>query len=112
MPATHDDAVLIIDLVRWGTEMGLDEAMVPLFANDFDPERASVHDAPVRKMLMFGETVGTLVKQGLLDKDLVLDMWWVAGAWERVALAAQEERQRLRESRLYENFEALATSAS
>jgi hypothetical protein len=108
MVATYDDANLIVQLVRWGTEMGLDEAAQALFADGFDPSSASADDVPVRKMLSFGEVVGTLVKQGVLNRDLVVDLWWVTGLWARVQPAAERERERLGERRLYENFEALA----
>jgi hypothetical protein len=111
MPATHNDAVLVVQLVRWGTEMGLAEATGALFASDFDPEAASANDSSVRKMLTFGETVATLVKHGVLDKELVDDLWWASGAWARVGPAALRERERLGEPRLYENFEAHATQA-
>jgi hypothetical protein len=111
MSATHNDAALVVQLVRWGTEMGLEEAMGHLFANDFDAEAVSVNDSSVRKMLTFGETVATLVKHGILDKDLVDDLWWAQGAWARVGPAALRERERLGEPRLFENFEAQASNA-
>ena len=110
MPATYDDANLIIQLVRWSTELGVEDAAHALFAEVFVPSKASMNDPPVRKMLQFGETVGTLVKHDVLDQALLLDLWWAAGAWERVKHAALGERERLDEPRLYENFEALATS--
>jgi hypothetical protein len=53
------------------------------------------------------ETIGTLVKNDLLDRDLVLDWLWVAGAWERVGPAARRAREQFSPA-LYENFEALA----
>jgi hypothetical protein len=59
--------------------------------------------------LFFGETVGTFVKQGVLDRGLVEDLWWIEGMWSRVGPAAQRQRQRLGEPRLFENFESLAT---
>jgi len=108
MPATYEDAKLIVQLARWSTEMGLDDAMTTLFASDFDPDMASPDDPAVRKLLGFGEVVGTLTKQRVLDRGLVLDMWWMAGMWQRVGPAALRRRQELQEPRLYENFEALA----
>ena len=108
MPANYEDAKLIVQLARWGTEMGLDEAASAIFAPDFDPEGASADDPAVRKMLAFGETVGTLTKQRVLDRDLVLDMWWIDGMWSRVGPAALRRRDEMKEERLYENFEALA----
>jgi len=108
MPATYEDAKLIVQLARWATEMGLDEAQIALFAPDFDPQTASADDPAVRKMLAFGETVGTLTKQRVLDRDLVHDMWWVEGMWSRVGPAARRRRDEMGEPRLFENFEALA----
>jgi hypothetical protein len=112
MVATYDDAALVVQLVRWGTELGLSDAAHILLSDDFNPATASTDDIAVRKMLEFGEVVGTLVKQNILNKDLVLDLWWVNGAWERVKPAAERDRERLGEARLHENFEALAKSAS
>lgn len=112
MAATHEDAELVLQLARWGTEMQLDEAVAELFGDDFDPESASIDKPAIRKTLSFGETVGTLVKQGLLDRDLVYDLWWVKGLWGRVGPAALRQREKLGEPRLYENLEALAESAS
>jgi hypothetical protein len=112
MPATHEDAQLIVQLVRWGTEMGLDEALAVIMAETFDAEKVSADQATIRKALSFGETVATLVKQGLLNQELVIDLWWVEGIWSRVGPAAKRQRERLGEPRLYENFEALAASTS
>lgn len=108
MPATYEDAKLVVQLARWSSEMGLDDAVSTLFAPDFDPEAASMDDPAVRKLLSFGEVLGTLTKQRVLDRDLVLDMWWIAGMWQRVGPAALRRRDELGEPRLFENFEALA----
>jgi len=110
MAANNEDAALVIQILRWGAEIGLDEATHEIFAEGFDPEFATADDKAVRTMLAFGETVATLVKHKTLDKDLVEDLWWVDGAWARVGTAAKKARERLGEPRLYENFEALATS--
>jgi hypothetical protein len=108
MPATYDDAALIMQIVRWGTEMGIDDAGQAIFADNFDAKKASADDLPVGKMLSFFETLATLVKHGILDEALVLDLWWVPGTWARVGPAAIRERERIGEPRLYENYEALA----
>jgi hypothetical protein len=109
MTANHEDAALVMQILRWGAEIGLDEATHEIFAEGFDPEAASADDKAVRTILAFGETVATLVKHKTLDKDLVEDLWWVDGAWARVGPTAKKARERLGEPRLYENFEALAT---
>jgi hypothetical protein len=108
MPATYDDANLVMQIIRWGTEMGLADAVLAVLADDFDPETASTGDPSVQKVLSFGEVVGTLVNQGVLDRGLVQDMWWMEGLWSRVGPAAQRQREHLGEPRLSENFEKLA----
>lgn len=112
MPANYDDAALVIQLSRWGTEMGLEAAIQAVFSPGFDPEAVSTDDLSVAKLLQWGETLATLVKHNILDKELALDMWWVAGVWGRVGSAAKRRREELSEPKLFENFESLATASS
>jgi hypothetical protein len=108
MPATHDDAILLVELAKWGAMIDLDNAAREIFSDDFDPDDADVTDPTVGKILMFGETVGTLVKNGLLDRQLVYDWLWVEGSWARVGPAAKRAREKAGVSQLYENYESLA----
>jgi len=105
---TREDAALIVELAKWGSMIGLPEASRTIFSDDFDSESAEALDPQVQTVLVFHETVGTLVKNDLLDRDLVLDWLWVSGAWVRVEKAALEARAQAGEPRLWENFEALA----
>jgi hypothetical protein len=104
-----DDAKMIVELARWGTEMGLEDALAKLFQPNFDPTSANDDDPSVRKVLWFYETVGTLVKRGALSGDFVKDVWWVEGMWPLVEPHVLAAREGSGEARLYENFEALAT---
>jgi hypothetical protein len=61
----------------------------------------------VGKILTFGEAMATMVKHGLLNRGLVVDLLWVEGIWARIEPHAREARTRDNEPRLYENFEAL-----
>lgn len=108
MAGTKEDAAMLIELAKWGAMIEFGPATGAIFADDFDPETAAMSDEPVRTVLVFGETVGTLVKNGLLDRELVTDWLWVGGLWQRVGPAARRAREDLGEPRLYENFEALA----
>ena len=112
MSATHDDAVLMVELAKWGSMIGLAEASRELFADDFDPNAAEVTDPSVSNMLNFGETIGTLVKNGLINRELVYDWLWVEGTWARVAPAAKRAREKAGVPQLYENYEALAAGQS
>ncbi len=106
--ADREDATLMVQLAQWGTSLGLQDATRTVFADDFDPEAATERDEAVSTLLVFGETIGTLTKNGLLDTDLVLDWLWVSGLWSRVGPAAVRARERLGVPQMYENFEALA----
>jgi len=111
MPATYDDAKLAVQLLSWGSQLGVLEAVSAVWAADYDPESATSDDPSVRALLMFGETIGTLVKQDVLDRGLVHDLWWVEGIWSKVGPPALRQREQVGEPRLYENFEALAADA-
>jgi hypothetical protein len=110
MAGTHQDAVLIVELSKWGAIAGIADAAGRIFADDFDPETAELSDPEVRLVLGYNETVATLVKNDLLDRDLVLDWLWVAGTWDRVGPAALRAREQAGVPALYENFEALVAS--
>ena len=110
---TREDAQLLIEIARWGTALGIEEVMPALFDETFDPDTADAQiDKPVRTMLTFGESIGTLVKHDLLSAELVHDWLWIEGMWSRVGPAARRQRERFGEPRLYENFEALAAGAA
>jgi hypothetical protein len=108
--ASHEDAVLLVQLFRWGTQLGIENASKAVLSESFDPKTASVNDESVAKLLEFGEGVGTLCKHNLLDGALAHDTWAFTLVWTRLEPAARRQRERFNEPRLYENFEALATS--
>lgn len=109
MVATYEDAGLLIQLLRWDTEMGLDVALSTIFDESFDAEKAAPDDPNIRKILFFGEAVGALVKRNVLDRDLFRDVYWFDGMWSRVAAHALAAREQEGEPALYENFEALVS---
>jgi hypothetical protein len=108
MAGTHEDAILIVELGKWATMMGLYEGP-GIFAEDFDPETAKASDEVVRNVLIFNETLGTLVKNGLLNRELVLDWLHVPGIWAQVKPAALKAREASGVPQMFENFEALAS---
>ena len=110
MAGTAQDATLMVELAKWGSMIGLGEAGRTVFADGFDVDGAKALDPEVQTILNFGETVGTLVKNNLIDRDLMLDWIWVAGMWDRVGSAALRAREKAGVEAVYENFEALAQS--
>lgn len=107
--ANREDGALLVQVAQWGSTMGIEEAQHAVWADDFDPATATTDDVLVSRILSWGETIGTLTKNGLLDTDLVLDWLWVSGLWSRVGPAAVKLREKHGQAALYENFEALAT---
>jgi Domain of unknown function (DUF4760) len=101
--------MLVVQLTRWSTEMGLDDAMKDIFADGFNAGDGSSDNESVRKVLNFGETVGSLVKHNVLDWDLLSDLFWIDGMWRQVEAHARYSRERTGEPRLYEHFESLAS---
>ena len=108
MAGSREDAHLVVELSQLGALNGLGEATGRVFDDGFDPEKAELGDPDVRLVLGWFETVATLVKNDLLDRDLVYDWLWVAGPWDRVGPAALRAREATGVAYLYENFEALA----
>ena len=108
MSATHEDAILIVELAKLGAMTGVSDASRIVFAEDFDPDSVETSDPSVQKVLNFTETIATLVKNDLLDRDLVHDWLWITGIWERLGPAARRARDRTGSAALYENVEARA----
>jgi hypothetical protein len=107
--AKHEDALIVIQLSRWGTELGIDDALKEIFADGFNASDGASDNDSVRKVLNFGETVGSLVKHHVLDWDLLSDLYWIEGMWRQTEAHAKYLREKIGEPRLYEHFEALAT---
>jgi hypothetical protein len=108
MAGSHDDAILMVELSKLGVMSGLPDAIGKVLADDWDPAAAEFGDPAVRTVLGFTETVATLVKNGLFDRELLNDWLWIPGIWERVAPAARQAREKFGAANLYENVEALA----
>ena len=103
---------MIIELAKWGAMIGLPEASRKVLADDFDVEAANMLDPEVQTVLVWHETIGTLVKNHLLDRELIYDWLWVSGSWNRVGPAALAAREKAGVPELFENFEELAKGQS
>jgi len=111
MAATKEDATLLVQILQWGSTIGLGEAFAHIYSDDFEPDTADMRNPQVRTVLSFYEVVGTFVKQGLLDRGLVHDLWALEMSWKRVGVAALKAREHSGEPRLFENYEMLAKGA-
>ena len=115
---TQTDAQLLLQLAQLGATETIDRGQTVLRSRrgdgglTYEQYRAlgddSAEAAGVRAVLKWHETVGTLVKQGLLNRQLVNDWIWAAGTWALVKDVALGMRAETGEPSLWENFEALA----
>lgn len=66
-----------------------------------------------RMIFGFFENVGTLVKRGIIDADLLMDLWSqiIVNSWGRLSSWALSSRAAANNPALYENFEYLAVIA-
>jgi hypothetical protein len=51
MPATYEDANLVVQLLRWASQLGVVEAVSAVTADDYDVDSASADDPAVRALL-------------------------------------------------------------
>jgi hypothetical protein len=107
MTETQEEARLMIELSRWGTDVGLEEALAALFMPSNEKESLDDGDPNVRKVLWFFEFVGALVKRNAISLDFVRDVWWIDGIWPLVKDHVFEARKESGEASLYEHFEAM-----
>ncbi len=114
---THEDAQLLVQLARLNVASGCPEAgdfmWSDAFISDYDEFKAkfpigSKEFGYIRTLAGFYETVGTLVKNELINEDLVLDWLAVHMVWNRLEGLLTGMRDEAGEPRLWENFQALA----
>ena len=110
---THDDAMVMLQLMQvWPAE-----ASNWIWSDEFTPDygqfvarHGTSGDEPhrVRAVLNHYETIGTLLKHGLLNEDLLFDWLAVGMVWDRLKSYALAWREEMGSSHMYENFEAAA----
>lgn len=112
---TQQDAVLLIQHAQLGVSRGMPEAMNWLFSDAFIPDYqefvkkyapGSREFGLMRTIAVQYEGLGTLLKHGLVNEDLLFD--WFLPPWERMKGFMLGERQRHKDPLLGENFEFLA----
>lgn len=113
---TQSDAQIVLQLAALSQSPRQDEGgrllwatEQPLTFEEFTTRhpRGSESRSAIMSVMAWYETIGTLVKQGLLNRDLVYDWLWVSGTWDRAKAIALGERAETI-PQMWENFEALA----
>jgi hypothetical protein len=118
---SQTDAQLMVQLAQLAQAMNVDVGSALLYKHhkaggltwELYESTYPARDADgiaILNVLKWHETVGTLVKQGLLDRGLILDWLWISGAWEMCRPIALAQREQTGSDAMWENFEALAAT--
>ena len=120
-PPTYEDAQLIVQLNMMGTMSGAFHGFSLLRTFDKPPTLAQAlkryplgteEQGHISAFLGLCETVGTFVRNGVLNEALVNDMYAVENSWTVIEKIAKGMRKQSGEPRMYENAEWLAKRAS
>jgi hypothetical protein len=119
-PPTTADAQLIVQMSMAAAASGANRGWDVLDRFETPPTLAQLRKkclpgtddySSVIRFLEWCEQGATFVKHGLLNEALVLDLYWVRGAWQRCEKLTKGMRRETGEPRLGENFEWLAGRA-
>ena len=114
---TYKDATLMLQIAQWESMLGVPEAMNWLWSDEYISDyaefvkkypRGSDGYLKASKVCNVFETIGTLFKNGLFNKELLFDWMAVGMVWNRIKGFAIGIRKEAGEPRLYENFEMMA----
>jgi hypothetical protein len=120
-PPSTADGQLLLQLMEVNATTGADDGW-NLLQHSFEtpPTRSqllrkypieSLEYRQIQAFLRSCETLGTFVRQGILNEALVHDLFWVSGAWRMSEKLCKAMRKEAGEPRLMENFEWLASRA-
>jgi hypothetical protein len=114
---TYEDAMLMMQLARWGAEMQDPKAAGFMWSDDFVEDFTAFREkypqgSKEYRYLMqicgFNETLAALWVNGLLNEKLISDWLAVGMVWERVKGFALGIRELSGNPKIFEHFEALA----
>jgi hypothetical protein len=114
---TYQDASLMLQIAQWGAATGLPKANSFLWSDKFEGDyKEFVKKYPsgtdeysyASQICGWFETLGTLFKHDLFNRELLFDWLLVSGVWDRIKGFALGVREEAKEPKLYENFEAMA----
>ena len=114
---TREDADVMLRLAEINALYHLNEAGGIIWSEDFPRDFNAFHEkyprstresTLVNTLLGWFESVGTLVRNGLLSEDLAYDWLAIDASWERLKGIAEGQRKAAGSPALWENFEYIA----
>jgi hypothetical protein len=114
---TYEDASLMLQFAIWGATAGNQKAGAFIWSDKFPTDFKQFKEKyPVGteeysyavQICGWYETLGTLFKHGLFNRELLFDWLLVSAIWDRLKGFVLGVREEAKEPRLYEFFEAMA----
>jgi hypothetical protein len=114
---TYEDASLMLQFAIWGATAGNQKAGAFIWSDKFLTDFKQFKEKyPVGteeysyavQLCGWYETLGTLFKHGLFNRELLFDWLLVSAIWDRLKGFVLGVREEAKEPRLYEFFEAMA----
>lgn len=114
---SHDDAAALVQLVHLHAQLQVSDGLDVVWRPDFpqDPYTIDAWYPPgtdgrrgLESVLVWFQTVGTLVKHGLLDPAIARDVARADLVWARIGPMANAERGRTGDDEMWGGFELLA----
>lgn len=114
---TYEDADVLIKMAQWNTALGIPDILNWIWSDAFITDyeaftkkypQGSEEFRKVIDLLGWYETLGTLYKNGLFNEELLFDWLLIGPHWKRLEGIALGQRQARGNSRIFENFEAMA----
>ena len=118
---TYEDANIMLQLARWGAELGNNKATRFIWGDKFIQEydefikkypMGSKEFSYVSQVCGWYESLAALWVNDLLNEKLIDDWVLVSSIWERVKGFAFGLREQIGDVRIFEHFEALANKQS
>lgn len=117
----YEEANLMIQLLRWGSEIGTNEASNFLWSDAYEEDFESFKEKypwgtqeqkHVTNLCGWYESLAALWVNGLISEKLVSDWLAVGMVWDRIKNHALGFREQSGNPQIYEHFEALAKALS
>jgi len=114
---TYQDAALMLQMAQWGATSGIQKANAFMWSDRFENDyKQFLNKYPpggeeysfASQICGWYETLGTLFKHDLFNRELLFDWLLVSAVWDRIKGFALGVREEAGTPGLYENFEAMA----
>ena len=119
--ATHDDAMVLLELMRLAADKGMPEPLTWLSGIEFEADYAdfrrkcppgSTEHEQAMSIVQYYDALGVLWKHRLVDEELAFDMAPIDAVWERIQDFVRGVRTELKATTFGAHFEMMARAVA